>query len=35
MTDGCRTKAWIDADEENPDSRLDVIGEPFAIENVS
>lgn len=29
MAYGCRTEAWVDADEEDPDSRLNVVCEPF------
>ena len=29
MAYGCRSKAWVDADEEDPNSRLNMICEPF------
>ena len=29
MAYGCRSKAWVDADEEDPDSRLNMVYEPF------
>ena len=29
MAYGCRTEAWVDSDKEDPDSRLNVVCEPF------